>query len=358
MGMQGAHIFVQGRLHGVRDRLDSLVTQAGAKLARRLSTKVTHTVITHAVASDFARRRAAGESISELAFKRLLGLAPQPTTAGRTFSKEDVVRLSGLDPAFIDRLILFDILDPVDGSYCFKDVASAREVARLLQEGATEADIVATGSRLRDRGLRVSEARLCGAPWGGLMLGWDAQLTTIEGQFALDLGDVLPDPDDLFGRALAHEEDGDLGKAEGLYRVLARLDRADPVAPFNLGNVLRQQGRHEEALLAFEEAFRRDTSSPDPLYNMALIKSAKGDEDGAEECYREALKIDPEHGFARYNLALMLTNSGRFGEALPLWTAIAQPETDDRDMARKAALLCRLEMRAGAAASGSPEVLR
>ena len=35
-------------------------------------------------------------------------------------------------------------------------------------------------------------------------------------------------------------------------------------------------------------------------------------------------------------------------EALPLWTAIAQSPTDDRDVARKAALLCRIGMRVGA----------
>jgi hypothetical protein len=44
-------------------------------------------------------------------------------------------------------------------------------------------------------------------------------------------------------------------------------------------------------------------------------------------------------------LALLLTNARRFAEALPLWTAIVQSEADDKALARKAALLCRLEMR-------------
>ena len=68
------------------------------------------------------------------------------------FTKADVMRLSGLGEAVVDRLILFDILDPVEARYCFKDIASAREVARLLQNGATEESIIAAGARLRDRG--------------------------------------------------------------------------------------------------------------------------------------------------------------------------------------------------------------
>jgi tetratricopeptide (TPR) repeat protein len=261
------------------------------------------------------------------------------------FTKADVMRLSGLGEAVVDRLILFDILDPVEARYCFKDIASAREVARLLQNGATEESIIAAGARLRDRGLRVSEARLQGAPWGGLLLGLDAQVTTLDGQFALDLGDVAPQADELHARARVHEDAGECREAERLYRILCRIDRADPTYPFDLGNVLLNQKLYDAAILAFIEAFQRDPTSADPVYNIARIKAERGETQAAVDSYREALKIEPGHAFARFNLALLLTNARRFAEALPLWTAIVQSEADDKALARKAALLCRLEMR-------------
>ena len=86
-GLLGGH----GSAQGVH-----LVARTGAKLCRRLSASVTHTVVTHTTAPDFARRRTAGTTMSELAFKRLLGLAPPAPVQGRMFSKADVMRLSGL----------------------------------------------------------------------------------------------------------------------------------------------------------------------------------------------------------------------------------------------------------------------
>ena len=246
----------------------------------------------------------------------------------------------------VDHLILFDILDPVEERYCFKDIASAREVARLLENGATEECIIAAGARLRDRGLRVSEARLQGAPWGGLMLGFETQWTTLDGQFAFDLGDVAPKADELHARARAHEDAGEFREAERLYRLLCRIDRSDPTYPFDLGDVLLNQKLYDAAILAFVETFQRDPTSADPVYNIARIKAERGETEAAIASYREALKIEPDHAFARFNLALLLTNARRFAEALPLWTAIVQSGSDDKALARKAALLCRREMRA------------
>src|SRR5215467_1356138 len=52
----------------------------------------------------------------------------------------------------------------------------------------------------------------------------------------------------LFEQAQAAEEKGDIAEAERLYRVLMKCDPTDAAAPFNLGNMLRANGRKEAAL--------------------------------------------------------------------------------------------------------------
>ena len=50
-------------------------------------------------------------------------------------------------------------------------------------------------------------------------------------------------PDELFDRAHAAEQGGDVTEAERLYRLLMKTDPPDASAPFNLGNMLRSAQR-------------------------------------------------------------------------------------------------------------------
>jgi hypothetical protein len=59
------------------------------------------------------------------------------------------------------------------------------------------------------------------------------------GQFVLAVDHACDDPDDLFDRAHAAEQMGDIAEAERLYRLLMKTDPTDASAPFNLGNMLR-----------------------------------------------------------------------------------------------------------------------
>ena len=65
-------------------------------------------------------------------------------------------------------------------------------------------------------------------------------------------------PDDLFARAQSAEEAGDIAEAERLYRILMKSDPTDASAPFNLGNMLRANGRNVEAEAALRAATRVD----------------------------------------------------------------------------------------------------
>jgi tetratricopeptide (TPR) repeat protein len=66
------------------------------------------------------------------------------------------------------------------------------------------------------------------------------------------------DADTLFEEAQAAEKMHDLGKAEWLYRQVMKIDPHDATAAFNVGNLLRSNGRQLEAEAAFRTATETD----------------------------------------------------------------------------------------------------
>ena len=67
------------------------------------------------------------------------------------------------------------------------------------------------------------------------------------GQFVFAVDGARNDPDELFDRAHAAEQIGDIAAAERLYRLLIKSDPTDASAPFNLRNMLRAAARTVEA---------------------------------------------------------------------------------------------------------------
>ena len=61
-----------------------------------------------------------------------------------------------------------------------------------------------------------------------------------------------PSVDELFDAAEEAEQAGDLATAAMLYRRCVSMDQRDPIAPFNLANVLREQGQRAAARLFLE----------------------------------------------------------------------------------------------------------
>ena len=88
-------------------------------------------------------------------------------------------------------------------------------------------------------------------------------LAQADGQLLLPLEGSDVDADEAFARAEEYEQDGDLELAEALHHLAARLDRDDPVIPFNLGNVRDELGREREAEIAYRQAVARDPNFPD-----------------------------------------------------------------------------------------------
>jgi tetratricopeptide (TPR) repeat protein len=113
--------------------------------------------------------------------------------------------------------------------------------------------------------------------------------------------------DDLLVDAEQAEKRGDLATAESLYTTAMRADTADPVLPFNLGNVLQAQGRSTEAKIAWQIAVARDPAFAEAWYNLAITAEDEQQTNLAVAEYRRAVQPQPDYVDAHFNLALLLT---------------------------------------------------
>ena len=95
------------------------------------------------------------------------------------------------------------------------------------------------------------------------------------------------------------------------------LDSTNVKTLLNLGRVLLDQGKPNDALAQVNAAVELDTGSADVHRMMARVQSALGQPDSAEASYRVALSIDPTDSWSMNNLGLLLIDQGRYDEALP-----------------------------------------
>jgi uncharacterized protein (TIGR02466 family) len=113
---------------------------------------------------------------------------------------------------------------------------------------------------------------------------------------------------------------GNLAIAENHYRrALAIAENA--LAYFNLGTVLYAQGRHDEALVAFEAAIRHNPQFADAWNSLGETQRDLGNMTAAVACYRQALSLQPEHPRATYNLGEYYCLTGQLQDAIPYFEA-------------------------------------
>ncbi|MBY0322518.1 MAG: tetratricopeptide repeat protein [Reyranella sp.] len=369
MPIAGETVFLVGRIQGLtRRRLDTLVRLREGKLATRPGRTVSLIAFGHsAVARALDDGRvslppglpATAALISENVLRRELGLLAAPAEIDRSMGRAEIERLSGLTPNLVSCLILFDVLEPVDERFAWGDLVAAREAARLLKQGVAIGDVLEASVALRRRGGTLAEARLTEGPAGELLRQVGGQLAELSGQLTMFGRQDQQKPrsiDDLLGEAEDAEAAGDHATAESLYTTAMRADTADPVLPFNLGNVFRAQGRGAEAKVAWQIAVARDPAFAEAWYNLAQEAEDEAQTDLAIAEYRRAVKAQPDWGDAHFNLALLLTRVERCDEALAAWQRFLEVEPSGKHaaMAQKAIALCRMKIQQDKSAASAP----
>jgi hypothetical protein len=180
--------------------------------------------------------------MSERNLKRLLGLEAKRTPETRDHTIDDLARVSGITPELIYCLAAYDLFDPEDGRFGYRDLVAARELRRLLAHGAELAEIVKASHLLLNSGHSLADTHL--TVLGGELVQSASESTGgLDGQFALALGDNAQNSGpSLVERAAECELSGDLPGAEHCYRAAIVNAPCDPLPHFKLGVVLEALG--------------------------------------------------------------------------------------------------------------------
>jgi len=86
--------------------------------------------------------------VSERRFLEWIGKAV-PDSLNRTYSAEQIAALSKLARKTIDQLVRFGLLDPREGLFGFRDLASARQIAKLFEHGIALSEIIRSVKEVR-----------------------------------------------------------------------------------------------------------------------------------------------------------------------------------------------------------------
>jgi tetratricopeptide (TPR) repeat protein len=258
--------------------------------------------------------------VSERRFLEWIGKAI-PDSVQKTYSADQLAALSKMSIGMIREVSQLSVLDERDGRFGFRDLASARQIAKLLNDGVRLSEIIRAVSEVRkwlpDAGL--STVRLRAGTLSDVQVEQPGGRTDKYGQFVLAVDDAREDPDELFDRAHAAEQIGDVVEAERLYRLLMKSDPTDASAPFNLGNMLRTAARTIEAEAALRAATRANPAFAEAWYNLADLLDDQGRSEAGVECLRKALLVAPDYIDAMFNLGLLLQRKGAYAEAADCW---------------------------------------
>ncbi|HEX5078845.1 MAG TPA: tetratricopeptide repeat protein [Geminicoccaceae bacterium] len=358
-------ISIIGRLSAPTEVVAREVAARGGKLQRGLSRRTGVVVVARRSARLLAGGRLQAKiaqadrqgavCIGETALLRAVGLLPSAAPVAGAVALDALAEKAGLDAEVVRLLLLFDLIEPQDGQCSFRDLLSAREVARLLREGLDLAAILGTAERMtrRSPGAQhhpLTRLKLVGDGMGQLARRIDGALVEVDGQMRLPLPRTEnPSVDELFEHAEEAEQAGDLVAAEALYRRCVALDRSDPIALFNLANVLCAQDRGVAAKPYLQLAAALDPGLAEAWYNLALLLEAEGNASGARQSFERAIAADPDYADPLYNLAQLEFEAGAFGKARDLWQRylMLDPDSEWARNARRGLALCRRQAHSG-----------
>jgi tetratricopeptide (TPR) repeat protein len=294
--------------------------------------------------------------VSERRFLEWVGKAV-PDDVQKTYSAEQLATLSKMSISMVREMSQLGLLDERNGRFGFCDLASARQIAKLLDDGVPLSEIIRAVVEIRkwlpDMGLAA--VRLHAGAHSDVQVEQSGGRTDKYGQFVLAVDGAREDPDDLFDRAHAAEQVGDIAQAERLYRLLMKSDLTDASAPFNLGNMLRGASRTVEAEAALRAATRANPTFAEAWYNLADLLDDQGRSDAAVECLRKALLVAPDYIDAMFNLALLLQRKDAYAEAANYWRRYLASDRSSEwaARARRSLKFCEIQVNSIACGSGS-----
>jgi len=121
---------------------------------------------------------------------------------------------------------------------------------------------------------------------------------------------------------------GEFSAAEPLLRGILARDERNGAALYNLGMMLSDSGRFDEAIECLEELAETGEAGANCWSALGVAQKRKGLSEQALESLRMAVSIEPENGYALRNLAAMLAETSP-EKALPLFAKATELLPDD-----------------------------
>lgn len=296
--------------------------------------------------------------VSERRFLEWIGKIAPEERAG-AYTRAELATLSKLPADIVEQLSIFGLIEARDGLYGFRDLAAARQVARLLGSGIALSLITRSLRDIRQwlPEARLSNLRLFPESSDKLLVEQLQGRTDPKGQFVLPVEKPSDaGADAAFAQAQAAETAGEFAQAESLYRRVMKLDPREPAAGLNLGNLLRDARRLVEAEAAYRWAVKADPSFAPAWYNLADVLEDGGRLAEAAECHERALDADPHYADAMFNLALILQRLGKHAEAAAWWSRYLDHDrlSPWAERAKRALKYCQMQAASMASGIDSP----
>lgn len=249
------------------------------------------------------------------------------------FGVRDVERLLGISRGTIQGLIRAGFVAPKRGArgeyrFSFQDLILLRTARALSAAKVPARRITRSLKALRRRlpetvplsGLRISavgdrvvvtEGRGRWHPDSGQYL-LDLDVSVADGELSVrarDPGSGKGSAEQWFNRALALEEDDGEGARAAYERALA-LDPDHVAARINLGRLLHEARRLADAERVYRNGVTLAGTDPVLLFNLGVLLEDMGRREEAIAAYEAALRADPRFADCHYNLALAYEAAG------------------------------------------------
>ena len=130
----------------------------------------------------------------------------------------------------------------------------------------------------------------------------------------------------LTQRQIGYWQDG-----ETLFRHALAVTKNNGVAHFNLGYVLDEKGRINEAISQYQEAIRLNPKDAEAHNNLGVDLDKKGQTDGAINEYLETIRLKLDYAEPHNNLGLILYKKGNIEEAVKRFQEAIQLKPDYAD---------------------------
>lgn len=259
-----------------------------------------------------------------------------------TFSLRDIQSMLGISRAVISGLIASGFVKPGRGKqreyrFTFQDVVLLRTAHSLQTAQIPPRKILRSLRQLRGtlpNALPLTGLRITAVGNEIAVKEGAAQWHVDSGQMLMDF-DVLPaqgsvsfmtrrpevvmaekvDANELFQRGTALEAT-DKAAAERAYRqaISAAPDYVDPY--LNLGVILSDAGRYDEAIALYRHALGRCPDEPLLHFNIAVTLEDAKQIDAALTAYQRCIALSPQFADAHYNAARLHDQLGHKAQAI------------------------------------------